>query len=95
MHVSRDAFLINKKQNVYLRAFSHKGTLPGGVYSTIKGGTHHLGENVEPGWAILIEMMLTTLLVFTVIMSAVNPKTKTSLAPLAIGFAVAVDIMAG
>lgn len=87
-------FLINKNKMSVI-CVSLQGTLPGSVYSTIKGGTHHLGENVEPGWAILIEMMLTTLLVFTVLMSAVNPKTKTSLAPLAIGFAVAVDIMAG
>lgn len=82
-----------------------RGALPKGVYSDIGGGVHHLGnisthdgsdfETVEPGWAILIEMVLTTVLVFTVLMSAVNPKTKTSLAPLAIGFAVAVDIMAG
>ncbi|XP_053380109.1 aquaporin-8-like [Mercenaria mercenaria] len=74
----------------------------------IGGGVHHLGKltvpvsetkmetvSVEPGWGLLIEMLLTTVLVFTVLMSAVNPKTKTSLAPLAIGFAVAVDIMAG
>ncbi|XP_045214725.2 aquaporin-8-like [Mercenaria mercenaria] len=85
-----------------------RGTLPKGVYSMIGGGVHHLGkldvsapealpkfESVEPGWGLLIEMVLTTVLVFTVLMSAVNPKTKTSLAPLAIGFAVAVDIMAG
>ncbi|XP_045211478.2 aquaporin-8-like [Mercenaria mercenaria] len=82
-----------------------RGTLPSGVYSMIKGGVHHLGkydvpdsvstENVKPGWGLLIEMVLTTVLVFTVLMSAVNPRTKTSLAPLAIGFAVAVDIMAG
>lgn len=74
------------------------------MYSSIGGGVHHLGEfklsptdteTVEPGWGILIEMVLTTVLVFTVIMAAVNQKTKSNLAPLAIGFAVVVDIMAG
>ena len=53
-----------------------------------------LGPGVEPGWAILAEAVLTTVLVFTVLMNAVNVKTKNNLAPLAIGFAVAVDIMA-
>lgn len=84
--------------------------MPSEVYHQIGGGVHHLGSiylvfpngtqtgaiaNVEPGWGLLIELMLTTVLVFTVLMVAVNSKTKTSLAPLAIGFAVSVDIMAG
>lgn len=63
-------------------------------YLLIKGGVHHLGD-VEPGWGILIETILTCLLVFTIIMVAVDSKTKTSLAPLAIGFAVLTDILAG
>lgn len=82
-----------------------RGTLPKVEYSKIGGGVHHLNkfedvgmktvEDVEPGWGLLIEMVLTTVLVFTVLMTAVNARTKTKLAPLAIGFAVAVDIMAG
>lgn len=63
-------------------------------YLAIRGGVHHLSK-VEPGWGVLIEVLLTFLLVFTVIMAAVNAKTKTSLAPLAIGFAVVTDILAG
>lgn len=64
-------------------------------YTAIKGGVHHLGDNVEPGWGVLVECMLTCVLVFTVLMVAVNSETKTQLAPLAIGFAVLVDILAG
>ena len=71
-----------------------QGTLPSSNYTSIQGGTHQLGPGVEPGWAILIEAVLTTVLVFTVLMAAVNTQTQSKLAPLAIGFAVAVDIMA-
>nr|QIE08068.1 aquaporin 8 [Sinonovacula constricta] len=76
-----------------------RGVLPSAVYKSIGGGVHHLSPiigdtTVEPGWGFLIETMLTLVLVFTVLMAAVNEKTKSGLAPLAIGFAVAVDIMA-
>lgn len=68
--------------------------LPESVYKDIKGGAHALGDGVYPGWSILAEGVLTFLLVFTVLMTAVDEE-KSSLAPLAIGFAVAVDIIAG
>ena len=74
--------------------FLFQGTLPKDLYSNITGGTHQLGLGVEPGWAVLIEAILTTVLVFTVLMSAVNSQTRSKIAPLAIGFAVTVDIMA-
>lgn len=96
------AYLIAQLIGGILGASLVRGTLPSNVYTAIGGGVHHLGppkpispETVEPGWGLLIELVLTTVLVFTVLMTAVNPKTKTNLAPLAIGFAVAVDIMAG
>lgn len=63
------------------------------MYKGITGGAHTLGHGVYPGWAILAEGILTFLLVFTVLMTAVEEKSN--LAPLAIGFAVAVDIIAG
>ncbi|XP_052264434.1 aquaporin-8-like isoform X2 [Dreissena polymorpha] len=72
-----------------------RGTLPSSVYASISGGTHQLGKEVTAGWGFLIEVVLTTVLVLTVLMAAVNRQTKSKLAPLAIGFAVSVDIMAG
>ena len=77
--------------------------MPSGVYKEIGGGVHHLGtrlgpdmnEAVSPGWGFLVETLLTTVLVFTVLMAAVNTRTKSPIAPLAIGFAVVVDILAG
>ena len=64
------------------------------MYKGIQGGAHTLGPGVYPGWAILAEGILTFLLVFTVLLTAVDEENS-SLAPLAIGFAVAVDIIAG
>ena len=71
-----------------------KAVLPESVYKGIQGGAHTLGPGVYPGWAILAEGILTFLLVFTVLLTAVDEENS-SLAPLAIGFAVAVDIIAG
>ncbi|KAL3875605.1 hypothetical protein ACJMK2_033540 [Sinanodonta woodiana] len=72
-----------------------RAVLPPNIYDNIKGGSHSLTSGLEPGWVILGEAVLTTLLVSTFLLSAVNSKTKTNLAPLAIGFAVAVGIMSG
>ncbi|KAK3091663.1 hypothetical protein FSP39_021648, partial [Pinctada imbricata] len=72
-----------------------RGVLPEETYKNINGGTQVLGPNVEAGWAVLTEGVLTFMLVLTVLLAAVDNKTKSSLAPLAIGFVVIVDIMAG
>ncbi|XP_060071546.1 aquaporin-8-like [Ylistrum balloti] len=62
------------------------------IYNMMAGGSHI--PNIDAGWAILGEVILTTILVLSVIMNAVNEETKNDLAPFAIGLAVAVDIMA-
>ncbi|XP_025088343.1 aquaporin-8-like isoform X1 [Pomacea canaliculata] len=76
-----------------------RGILPASVYELIGGGAHNLGsfakDSVTPGQGVLCEMVLTMVLVMTVLLTAVDPITKTTLAPLAIGFAVTVDILAG
>ncbi|KAK3582697.1 hypothetical protein CHS0354_013047 [Potamilus streckersoni] len=72
-----------------------RGVLPPNIYDKIKGGSHCLGSSVEPRWAIVAEAVLTTLLVSTFLLSTVNRKTKSNMAPLAIGFAVAVGIISG
>lgn len=65
------------------------------AYNASDGGAHTLGMGITPGWGILCEVLLTTLLVLTVLMSAVDKRNLNKVAPLAIGFAVAVDILAG
>ncbi|XP_052071843.1 aquaporin-8-like [Mytilus californianus] len=76
-----------------------RAVLPSNVYHgaiSINGGAHTLSPGVEPGWAILCEAILTFVLVFTVLMNALDKRNQDSvLTPLAIGFAVAVDIMGG
>ncbi|XP_062574402.1 aquaporin-8-like [Saccostrea cucullata] len=71
-----------------------QAVLPETVYKEITGGAHTLGSGVYAGWAVLAEGILTFLLVFTVLLTAVD-ENKTKLAPLAIGFSVVVDIIAG
>ena len=72
-----------------------QAALPHDTYELISGGATMLGEETEAGWAIFVEGLLTFILVFTVLLTAVDDVNKTSLAPLAIGFVVSVDIMAG
>lgn len=76
-----------------------RAVLPSHVYHgdmSINGGAHTLSAGVEPGWAVMCEAILTFVLVFTVLMNALDKRNQDSvLTPLAIGFAVAVDIMGG
>ena len=65
------------------------------MYMSLNGGAHMLPSDISPGAGILCEMLLTTILVLTVIMSTCDERTKTGRAPLGIGFSVLVDILAG
>ena len=62
------------------------------VYENINGGAHGLGTDVTIGSALLAEILATSLLVLTVQMTAVDSKNKVPIAPIPIGFAVAVGI---
>lgn len=72
-----------------------RGILSSTEYETIGGGAHNLASGVTAGQGMLCEIVLTVVLVLTILMAAVDPKHKSVLAPLAIGFAVVVDILAG
>ncbi|CAG5127831.1 unnamed protein product [Candidula unifasciata] len=65
------------------------------AYGTCGGGGHVLPAHHTPGQAVFCEILLTALLVSTVLLAAVDSSTKSDLAPLAIGFAVTADILAG
>ncbi|XP_019843904.2 aquaporin-8 [Bos indicus] len=52
-------------------------------------------ESEQVAGAVVAEVILTTLLVLTVCMGAINEKTLGPLAPFCIGFSVTVDILAG
>lgn len=72
-----------------------RGTLSQAVFVNMSGGANTLGTNVTVGEGLLAEIVLTAILVTTVLLTAVDKSTKSSLAPLAIGFAVIVSILAG
>lgn len=58
-------------------------------------GAHGLGPNVTVGGGLLAEIVLTFALVFVIFATAMDPKGLGHLAPLAIGFTVLVDHLAG
>lgn len=64
------------------------------VYESINGGAHGLGTDVKIGSGLLAEIIATSLLVLTVQITAVDSKTNTPVAPIPIGFAVAIGIYA-
>lgn len=74
---------------------SIQGVVGSSRYDNCTGGGHVLPETTAPGQGFLCEVLLTALLVTTVLVAAVDSSSKNSLAPLAIGFAVTVDILAG
>jgi len=72
-----------------------RGVLSEDTFVNISGGAHALGETTTQGEGVLCEMLLTSVLVSVVLLTAVDPDTKSPLAPLAIGLAVSVCILAG
>ncbi|XP_062580742.1 aquaporin-8-like [Saccostrea cucullata] len=61
-------------------------------YELLHGGATLLSK--RPGWGVLTEAILTFMLILTVLITTMDEK-KHKLAPLAIGFAVTVGVMAG
>ena len=61
----------------------------------ISGGVPNFGGSVGVGQAILVEAVLTFLLMFVIMGTAVDPRFGARLGGLAIGLTVALDIMAG
>ncbi|XP_067672685.1 aquaporin-8-like isoform X1 [Haliotis asinina] len=88
------AYVIFQLLGALVGAALVRAVLPLAEYKMINGGAHILTA-VEPGQGIVCEILLTTVLVLTVLMSAVDDHNKSNLAPLAIGFAVTVCILAG
>lgn len=58
-------------------------------------GAHGLGTGVSPAGGLIAEIVLTFALVFVVFATAIDPKGRASLAPLAIGFVIVVDHLFG
>ena len=58
-------------------------------------GAHSLGAGITPAGGLVAEIVLTFALVFVIFATAVDPKGPGHLAPLAIGFTILVDHLAG
>ncbi|MBI2935641.1 MAG: MIP family channel protein [Chloroflexi bacterium] len=67
------------------------------VPSALQGnlGAHALGGDVNAGMGLIVEVVLTFLLVFTVFATAIDPRGFGNLAPVAIGLAVLVGHFIG
>nr|UIB01650.1 aquaporin C [Alitta succinea] len=65
------------------------------IFEDISGGGHQLGPGVSVGEGVLGEIALTFILVLVILMTAYDSNGSNLLHPLAIGFAVCVDIIAG
>ena len=76
-------------------------TAAGGLLSVlfgaglVAGGTPDLGAGISPAAGALVETVLTFFLVLVVFGAAVDGRAPKSVFPFAIGFTVALDIMAG
>ncbi|KAK2151422.1 hypothetical protein LSH36_364g06007 [Paralvinella palmiformis] len=68
-------------------------TLDGATYTSIGGGTPTLGPNVSILRGLLMEAVLTFILVLVILLAAVDKRLMC--APLAIGSALIVSILAG
>ena len=64
------------------------------AFTSINGGGQMLAEGINAAQGLFCESFLTFLLVFVVLCAAIDTE-ENYLAPLAIGFTVVVDILAG
>jgi aquaporin Z len=64
------------------------------VYPAFTGGTPALGSSISPALGILVEAILTVILLLAVFGTAIDPRAP-KVGGLAIGFAVAADILMG
>ena len=71
------------------------GVLGYDKFEQIWGGANALSDGVSVGEGIISEMMFTAILVTVVLFTAVDEITSSILAPLAIGFAVMIGVLAG
>ena len=67
--------------------------VPGAIDGTL--GSHALADDVSRGSGLLTEIILTFVLVYVVLATAMNPKGLVGLAPVIIGLAVLVDHLIG
>nr|BDI24355.1 aquaporin-3 [Peronia verruculata] len=88
-------YIISQLVGSILGAALTRGILNEDLYVQGNGGATLPGPGVTAGEGFLCEMLLTSLLVSAVLLSAVDDSSKSKIGPLAIGFAVVTCILAG
>ncbi|XP_062605122.1 aquaporin-8-like isoform X2 [Saccostrea cucullata] len=68
--------------------------VPTNKYTQFIDGATKLINETDPGWALLVEVILTFMITFTVLLTAFDKKKK-NMSPLAIGFSVVACAMSG
>ncbi|XP_062605115.1 aquaporin-8-like [Saccostrea cucullata] len=87
-------FFIAQIGGSFLGAALALAAIPTNKYKEFIGGATMLINETEPGWAVLIEGILTFILTFTVLLTSLDKKKK-KMSPLAIGFSVIACAMSG
>lgn len=87
-------YIVAQLAGAVAAGFAVMAVFPEAAYSAVGGGTPALGEGITVAAGIGIEAVLTLLLVLTVFGTAIDPRAP-KIGGLAIGLAVAADIMMG
>jgi aquaporin TIP len=90
------AYLVAQLLGAALGAMLLRLAVPAASWEAVAGGTPLVASSLSDGQAILLEAVLTFFLVWVVFATAVDPEGSfAKVAGLAIGFVIAMDIMAG
>eukprot|EP00049_Salpingoeca_infusionum_P010398 m.177770 g.177770 ORF g.177770 m.177770 type:complete len:267 (-) comp14634_c1_seq2:74-874(-) len=96
------SYVIAQCAGATLGAFALKGVFPEKVLKASNYGCNALSDNATVGNGVMIEIVMTMILIFTILLTAVDKKgtvcrnpVSDPLAPLAIGMAVTLDLMLG
>lgn len=93
--VQASLYVISQTLGAIIGSATCLGVLGDDVFVSVSGGAHSLGPMTSQGQGFLCEVILTSVLVSVVLLTALDHETRSPLAPVAIGLAVAVCIMAG
>jgi MIP family channel proteins len=88
-------FIVSQLVGAVVAGFLLLAVFPDAAVTATNLGTPTLAPSISFGVGILIEIILTFILVFVVFQTAAHTLGPKAIAPLAIGFTIAADILAG
>lgn len=89
------AYIVSQLLGGFVAALFLRGFFPTEAVAKVSLGTPSLGPGVGFGQGTIIEVILTFFLVFVIFGTAVHERGPRAIAPLCIGLAVTMDILAG